>query len=246
LSGYTWNLVGSYAGSFTLEVLEWGPEHGTLWAFPCARGFRREGGSQTAIPQVSPGVREVHRETAFCVRATRLDHQIPSLAYAVAEPVHVNVARDALTRLGLEPGPWVRALKSAVLSKAEGDTPIQIPARATLPLGQLLDAGAVLCTEGQKLAYVADCAWDEAKIGRAVDLCRGAHVLYCEAAFLSEDGNRARERYHLTAAQAGVLARRAAARELRIFHFSPKYRGRERELLGEAAEAFGGPVASAP
>ena len=61
-----------------------------------------------------------------------------------------------------------------------------------------------------------------------------------------EDATRARERYHLTAAQAGELARRAGARELRIFHFSPKYKGREDELVAEAAEAFGGPVAVGP
>ena len=71
-------------------------------------------------------------------------------------------------------------------------------------------------------------------------------MLYCEAAFLEEDAHRARERYHLTAAQAGELARRAGARELRIFHFSPKYKGREQDLLDEAAAAFGGPVALGP
>jgi len=75
-----------------------------------------------------------------------------------------------------------------------------------------------------------------------VALARRAHILYCEAAFLEEDAARARDRYHLTAAQAGELARLAEVGELRIFHFSPKYRGREEELRAEAAEAFGGAV----
>ena len=128
-----------------------------------------------------------------------------------------------------------------ILSGGVKVIPIETPA-GRRPLGALRDAEVFRTGEGQKLAYVADCLWDGETVGRAVALCRRSHILYCEAAFLEEDGRRARERYHLTAAQAGELARRAEARELRIFHFSPKYRGREGELVAEAAEAFGGEV----
>ncbi len=246
LRGYTWNLVASYDASFELEVLEWGEPAGRLWRFPCGRGFPRLDEGPVALPGGPGGAREVHRELAFRVSAAELDHQVPCLAYALEEPVHVNVSRDALDRLGLPPGPWVRTLKEAVLDRAPGPTPIPVPGRDPLPLGALQEAGAALVTEGQKLAYVADCRWESPGIERATALCRGAHVLYCEAAFLDRDGDRARERYHLTAAQAGCLGRRAGVGELRIFHFSPKYRGREEELRGEAAEAFGGTLALGP
>jgi ribonuclease Z len=175
-----------------------------------------------------------------------MDHQIPSLAYAIEEPAHANVNREALDRLGLEPGPWVRVLKDAVLAAAPAETPIPLPSGRTESVSSLLAAGAILVSEGQKLAYVADCGWTGPEIDRAVSLVRGAHVFYCEAAFLSEDAERARERHHLTAAQAGELARRAGVGELRVFHFSPKYRGREHDFLGEAREAFGGPVELGP
>jgi len=175
-----------------------------------------------------------------------MDHQVPSLAYALEEPAHVNVVRDVLHRLGLAPGPWVRKLKEAVLLGAAPEERIPLPGGGDASLGELLGEGAVLVSEGQRLAYVADCLWRDPEIGRAVELARGAHLLYCEAAFLEADAERARERFHLTAAQAGELARRARVGELRIFHFSPKYRGREGELLSEASEAFGGPVGLGP
>ncbi|MEW6488551.1 MAG: ribonuclease Z [Thermodesulfobacteriota bacterium] len=250
LRGYTWNLVGSYEAPFVLEALEWSAAaaQARLWTFPCQEGFPRREGAEVPLPEAptAPGVRRVHGEPAFAVWAAELDHQVPSLAFALEEPVHVNVSRPALEALGLAPGPWVRRLKEAVQAGEPPQTPIPLPGGGHGSLGTLEAAGAVLRTEGQKLAYVADCLWNAEGAGRAAALCRGAHVLYCEAAFLSRDGARARERYHLTAAQAGELARRAGAGELRIFHFSPKYRGREAELLAEAAEAFGGPVGWGP
>ena len=70
--------------------------------------------------------------------------------------------------------------------------------------------------------------------------------MICEAAFLEEDAVLARERHHLTARQAGELAQEAGAKRLAPFHLSPRYHGREDELLAEAAEAFGGPLVRLP
>lgn len=246
LRAYTWNLVHTFEAPFVLEVLEWGEPRGRLWRFPCREGFPRTDAGPTVLAETAPGVREVHRETAFRATATELDHHVPCLAFALEEPVHVNVAPDVLARMGLEPGPWLRPVKEAVQRGEGPDTPARLPDGRAVPLGALLDRGVIRLSRGQKLAYVADCAWAEPGIARAVELARNAHVLYCEAAFLEEDADRARERHHLTAAQAGELARRARVGELRIFHFSPKYRGREGELVAEAAEAFGGPVGMGP
>jgi len=62
--------------------------------------------------------------------------------------------------------------------------------------------------------------------------------LFIEASFLDNDGDIARRKYHLTAREAGLIAARAGAKELTIFHFSPRYVGREGELMDEAMEAF--------
>lgn len=242
LNGYTWNLVASYEQSLVIEVLEWGDSEGRLWRFSCRDGFTRRDHGPVGLAPREEGVREVHRELAFRAYAAVMNHQVPSLAFALEEPAHVNISRDALRRLDLSPGPWVRRLKEAVLLVEPQDTPIALPSGIVTRLGDLLAEGVILVTEGQKLAYFADCLWDERLVKRAVALAKGAHTLYCEAAFLSEDAERARERYHMTAAQAGELARMAGAGELHIFHFSPKYRGREEELRAEAAEAFGGAV----
>lgn len=242
LGGYTWNLVESYAEAFVVEALEWGTEEATLWRFSCREGFPRQEVGPVILPEVSDGVRVVHAEPAFRVLATEVDHLVPCLAFALEEPFHVNVSRPALERLGLAPGPWVRALKEAVFRGDPPETAIALPGGRPAPLGELRQAGVVLATEGQRLAYVADCAWAEPGATRLSALAEGAQVLYCEAAFLEEDKDRARERRHLTARQAGELACRAGVGELRLFHFSPKYRGRETEFVEQAREVFGGEV----
>jgi ribonuclease Z len=63
-------------------------------------------------------------------------------------------------------------------------------------------------------------------------------VLYIEAYFLDKDKDRASYRYHLTAKQAGSIAREAGVGRLTVFHFSPKYIGDPEKLVSEAGEEF--------
>ena len=56
------------------------------------------------------------------------------------------------------------------------------------------------------------------------------------------DKSLAEEHFHLTARQCGELARAAGVRRLIPFHVSPRYKGREQEVLDEVADSFGGTV----
>ncbi len=70
-------------------------------------------------------------------------------------------------------------------------------------------------------------------------LAQKAALFLCEASGLDEDAEAVREA-HLTAGQAGTLARDAGARRLLLTQFWPEY---DPNLLGKQAEkTFGGPV----
>lgn len=94
--------------------------------------------------------------------------------------------------------------------------------------------------EGQKIVYVVDNLFSPANAERIVDLATGASVFYCEAAFAQEDEARAKERYHLTATQAGELARLGRAERFVPFHFSQRYEREPERLRAEAMAAFTG------
>jgi len=135
-------------------------------------------------------------------------------------------------------GEWLRSLKGQIRAGARDDTPIEIPGHGSLPLGELSEV--VSLSPGQKIAYVVDVAFHQDNIDRILDLANGADLFFIGAPFLERDAERARETRHLTARQAGWLARRAGARRLEVFHFSPRYDGDSESLIREAEEAFGG------
>src|SRR6516162_5062153 len=91
---------------------------------------------------------------------------------------------------------------------------------------------------GQKIAYVVDLAYEERNIENVVALARDADQLFIETPFLDVDANIAAGRWHLTARQAGEIAKRAHVSRLIPFHFSARYRDRADELTREAEEAF--------
>ncbi|MDW8324214.1 MAG: MBL fold metallo-hydrolase [Burkholderiales bacterium] len=226
LAAYAWNLVHRYDNDFQLTVHALQPDGCIERArFHVRTAFRRE----PLAPQSCPdGV--VLREPGLCVRAVLLDHGIPCLGYALEEALHVNVWKNRLAERGLPVGPWLRALKHAVLRAAPADTPIPTPL-GERPLAELMDC--VQLTTGLRIAYVTDVAYHADNARRIIDLARDADWLFIEAVFLDEAAARAAEKRHLTAAQAGRLARAARAKTVVPFHFSPIYRGRESELYAE-------------
>ena len=98
----------------------------------------------------------------------------------------------------------------------------------------------VQISRGQKIAYVVDARYDQENEAKIVGLAQGADIFYCEAPFLEQDAGKARERYHLTARQAGIMARKAGVRELVVFHFSPRYTDLGDHIAAEAQAAFNG------
>jgi ribonuclease Z len=241
LAAYTWNLVANYESDFVVRVTE-GRENGAATAeFRTRTGFQRE---PVSTPELPSGL--LLDEETFQVRAAVLDHQTPCLAFALEEKFHVNVWKNGLEELGLPTGPWLRDLKSAV-ARGEPDR-TEVPVRwsedgavreRTVSLGDLKEK-VLRIVPGQKIVYVTDAGFTTPNIEAILDLARNADSLFIETAFTHEEEQRAAEKYHLTARQAGWLAREAGAKRLVPFHFSPKHTEEGERLVGEAMEAFAG------
>ena len=108
---------------------------------------------------------------------------------------------------------------------------------AVFRLGDLKERVLRVVT-GEKVVYVTDASFTPENRGRIVELARGADYLFIEATFLHVDEERARARAHLTARQAGELAREAGVARVIPFHFSPRHLRAEKELRRELAQAF--------
>jgi ribonuclease Z len=235
LASFTWNLVESYPTDFTLFATELHPDGMCITAdFHCRSGFRRTG---ERTEQQSGNI--LLDEETFRIRTAFLDHKTISLAFVLEEKVHVNIMKNRLLELGLPTGPWLAELKQAI---ARGDAEDRLfrvwwPAGSGVeehcfPLGELKKK-ILQIVPGQKIAYVTDAAYTPANADRIVDIAQGADCLFIEAMFLDAERELALERYHLTALQAGLLARRAGVARVIPFHFSPRYRGLEGTLRQE-------------
>ena len=233
LAGYTWNLTENY--TLRLNVVERHDDRLARACFRAPTGFACEPMADVAT---APG--ELVNEPSFQVETATLNHRIPCLAFRVGEPRHLNVRTDALERMGVRPGPWLSRLKAALRAGLE-DEPIAIPGATTTPrTAGDLKRELIVEQRGQQIAYVVDTLFDAANAGRIVRLVREAHVLYAEARFLHTDRAEAEARHHLTARQAGFLARAAGVRRLEVFHFSPRYQGMAQAFHAEArAELLG-------
>jgi ribonuclease Z len=86
---------------------------------------------------------------------------------------------------------------------------------------------------------MVDTSYYAQNAAKIIDL---AHEADIEAVFLDEDREIAAHKRHLTAPQAGSLARRAGVNRVVPFHFSPRYRDREDCLRREVEDAFVGRI----
>ena len=241
LAAYTWNLAASYPNDLVLSATEiHGNDHGASARFHLKEGFRR-GGAPRAV-NLSDGV--VLDEEGFCIRVAVIDHGIPCLAMALEEKSHVNVWKSGVEGMGFRVGPWLRDLRRAALAGLPDDSAFRVRwseggerRERVVPLGEL-KARMLRIVPGQKIVYVTDAAFHEANAEAIVGLARNADALFIEAGFLDCDAAVAAARRHLTARQAGRLARAAGARRVVPFHFSTRYRGDGAALVAEAEAAW--------
>jgi ribonuclease Z len=243
-AAYTWNLVENYPGDFFLDVWEVDSQwHGTGRRLRCRRRFEPE-----PLPPAHFADGVLRDEPALRVRAAFLDHGIPCLGFALEEKVHVNVWKNRLTQLGLAVGPWLKILKDAVAQNAPDDTRITAASadggERVLPLGTL-KTEVLQLVAGEKIGYVTDVAFTESNVDRIARLAADATQLFIECTFLDEDAQQAARKKHLTARQAGSIARVARAKRVMPFHFSPRYAEREADLRGEVEAAWTGECAPA-
>ncbi len=125
-------------------------------------------------------------------------------------------------------GPWLKRFKEELYDGKDKDSLFEVSWKESglehkreFKLGEL-EKKIARITPGQKIAYITDIRYTPENIEKVIGLARGANVLFIEACFIDADSKRAYEKYHLTARQAGILARKSGAGQIRLFHFSPR------------------------
>ncbi|MET8856686.1 MULTISPECIES: ribonuclease Z [unclassified Streptomyces] len=152
----------------------------------------------TEAPVADDGV--LATTPAYTLEARRLSHPVESFGYRLVEPDGRRMLPERLREHGIK-GPDVGVLQR------EG----------TLRGVTLDDVSEV--RRGQKFAFVMDT-----RLCEGVDaLAEGCDLLVIESTFLDGDHQLAADHGHLTAGQAGRVAKEAGVRHLVLTHFSQRY-----------------------
>lgn len=165
-----------------------------------------------AAPVSAPGVQWQGEELSLS--ALPLDHGVDTYGYRLQERDGRRLLPEALAAAGVR-GPATREL----IERGS----IEIGGRMV----RLEDVSVP--RPGQSLAFVMDTRLCDG----AFELARGVDLLVCESTYLSSEEREAHAHGHLTARQAGRIAREAGARRLVLTHFSQRY-GRLEPFLEEA------------
>jgi ribonuclease Z len=240
LSAYTWNLIENYENTLSIHVTEIRGKKVLVQRYSSSNRFR-----PTGPPAEIPFRGNVLSEKSFSIDVVSLDHKIDCLGLSLRENFSINIIKEGLKEQMLPVGPWLREFKDALY---EGRSPTEKfrvvwtdmdgeVREKEYSIGELKQKIARI-SPGQKITYLADMIGSPENMEKAVDLARDSHHLFIEAPFLDKDRDIAKKKYHLTAKEAGLIAARARAGELTLFHFSPRYYGREQELVSEAMAAF--------
>jgi ribonuclease Z len=192
-------------------------------------------------PRTGPVVFE---NDTIAVEACAADHTVPCLSYAVIEKPGWFLDQAALQKSQLKPGPWIGEILSRLRRGDDLASPVKID-DGEFPWKAIVQRLFRRST-GSRLAFITDTAWTETVRPQLLALAHRATRLYCDAFYSQKHADKARQHRHLTAQQAGELARLARVEELVLMHFSQRYAGRYEPLLEEARTEFPGATAVFP
>ena len=242
LKGYTWNLVKEYEYNLVLKVSEIHENEIYTRRYVCKDAFKYD---LTEKADIISGV--LYENPRFLIRGVLLDHRTPCIGLSLEENFSININNEELEKLNLEAGPWLTRFKRAVYSNSPEDMDFSVTREKKgkileerrFALGELTKKIALI-TPGQKITYITDVIGSQKNHTKIIDLARDSDHLFIEAVFMNRDISTAREKYHLTAAEAGRFAREAGVKKLTLFHFSPRYSHMKDDLINEAMKAFTG------
>ncbi len=152
----------------------------------------------------------------FRVRAFPLDHTKVCVGYTLEEddrPGEFNAEEAA--RLKVPRGPlWGKLQHGISVVNEDG---VEIHSHQVVGKNR----------KGRKFSFVTDTLY----LPTIAQEVKDSDLLICEGMFADDCEDQAKEKKHMTARQAAIIARDANAKRMAMIHYSPRYNDKELDLL---------------
>jgi ribonuclease Z len=231
LGSYTWNLTGDYPLEIVINEVR---EHEVVTCSTRACSAFVPCLTTTSLRRGAA----IMSQSIYSIDAMVLDHNVPCLGFVLKEPYHISIKASRFNELGYRVGPWIGVFKESILAGCMDDM-INVTSTTgimRIRVGDLFNE-LVIITKGYKLAYITDIRASEDNLKRIGALADDVDILFIEAYYLAERQHQAYEKAHLTAAQAGMIARMLRAKKVVPVHISPRYHDRVDKIMGELDSA---------
>ena len=156
----------------------------------------------------------------FILSTKKMIHKTVCNAYCFKEKDKIKIDKQKLKKTGLPEGIHIQKLKEC---------------KDIIFRGKKYKSKDMTFVEpGKKVCFVLDTRDNE----RIVDFVKDSDLFVCEACFSSELEEHAKEHTHLTASQAGEIAKRGNVGKLVLTHISQRYENNFKLILEEAKRNF--------
>lgn len=159
----------------------------------------------------------------YIIEAKSMIHGIPSLAYSIILKDKLRLDKSKLNKLKIPNSPIIKELLKGKNIKVENKT--------------IKSKQVTYKEEGKKLTIILDTLINK----NAITLAKDSDLLITESSFLenSEKGLELAKNYkHLTAKQAGKIAKQSKSKKLILTHISERHTNDSQPLKEEAKSVF--------
>ena len=160
----------------------------------------------------------------FQLEAIALTHgNISSIAFAFQEKSMCKLDKEKLEKSPFSSGAWVREAKREIEA---GNKPSHLNIDGAPILFSDIEP-LFFIQKGIRVVYASDFDMSRNNHQKLVDFTKEADHFYCEAAYLNEDVQLAKQNHHQTVGSAAQIALEARVHTLHLFHHSRRYQRQE-------------------
>ena len=156
----------------------------------------------------------------FYLEAKRVVHGVPCNAYSFNEKSKLRIDKTKIKKSGLPSSELMGKLKLGKNVVYKGK--------------KYLAKNLTFMQKGKKISFVLDALFDK----KIISFVKESDLLICEATFHSEIKEDAKKKKHLTAEQAGEIAKKSKSKKLLLTHISQRYENDLPKLLKDARKKF--------
>ncbi len=170
---------------------------------------------------VEPG--EIYKGDGFSINAFQLNHTKLCFGYSLVEEMRKGEFHpEEAKKLGIPMG--------KLWGELQKGNPI------TLEDGRIIKPDMVMgkARSGRKFSYVTDSLY----FPEIADYVHDSDLLFCEGMFEKALELDAKDKKHMTAEQAAMIARDSYSDKLCLQHYSPRYSDKELDILRKEAQAI--------